>query len=76
MNKIKICIFCLLAVILFSCNEDYEDFDSKAFIDSDSKLTTYLIKPDVSEYSTLLNVSVPSRPLRISNLSSKLMSLL
>lgn len=59
MNKIKICIFCLLAVMLFSCSEDYRNFDSKAYINSDSKLTTYLIKPGVSEYSALLNVSVP-----------------
>lgn len=59
MNKIKICILCLLTIMLFSCKEDFENFESKAYINSDSKLTTYLIKPDVSTYSASLNIVVP-----------------
>jgi len=59
MNKIKICMLCLLAAILFSCSDDYENFTSKAYIDLDTKSTTYLIKPDASEYSASLSVGIP-----------------
>ncbi len=49
----------MLAVTLFSCGEDYENFDSKAYINSDSKKTSFLIKPDTPEYSASLSVGVP-----------------
>lgn len=59
MNKIKICIFSLLAVALFSCSEDYENFNSKVYINGDAQTTTYLIKPNVSEFMAALNVGIP-----------------
>ncbi len=49
----------MLAVTLFSCGEDYENFDSKAYINSDSKKTSFLIKPDTPNYSASLNVGIP-----------------
>lgn len=61
MNKFKIYIFCFLATILFSCGEDFEDFTDKAYLTSDSKRTTYLIKPDSPTYDAELSVGI-ARP--------------
>lgn len=60
MNKIKIFVLCMLTVITFSCeNENYENFTSKAYLNSDSPKTTFLIQVDVPTYSTSLNVAIP-----------------
>lgn len=50
-----------MAVILFSCDEDYENFESKAFLNQESKTTSFLIQPDNAGYTASLNVSV-ARP--------------
>ena len=64
MNLIKICLFSLLAAVLVSCNDDFKDFDSKAFLTADTEKTTYLIQDNVAEYSASLSVGIPKRATR------------
>lgn len=58
MNKFNLYIFCILATMLFSCSEDFEDFENKAYIESETKKTTFLIKPDVLAYPATLSVGI------------------
>lgn len=61
MKPMKIAILSLLAAASFSCSDDHRDFDSKAFLTSDTQKTTYLIQDNVPEYSAVLSVGVPKR---------------
>lgn len=61
MKSIKIYMLCLLAGLLFSCGEDFEDFSNKAYLNVEAKHTNFLIKPGSSQYFTSLNVGI-ARP--------------
>ena len=61
MNKIKTYMLCLLGALLFSCSEDYDNFDNKAYLNVEDKQTTFLIQPDSPEYTASLNVGI-ARP--------------
>lgn len=61
MYKIKTYMLCLLAILLFSCGEDYADFDNKAYLNVDEQQTTFLIIQGSPDYSASLNVGI-ARP--------------
>lgn len=59
MKPIKSIILCLSVLCFSACAEDFEDFDNKAYLNTDNLQTSYLIQPDVTSASASLNVGIP-----------------